>query len=186
MNLRMVTVGASLGGLDALAVLLAGLDPDWPAAYAIVQHRRADNSAGLVGLLQKSSACPVIEPDDKRSIAHGEVYLAPGGYHLLVDKGSLSLSVDEIVASARPSIDVLFESAAESYGSDSIGVLLTASSHDGAAGLAAIAEAGGVTVVQDPETAVSPVAILAAMDQTRIDHVARVDQIPDLLKRLLN
>jgi two-component system chemotaxis response regulator CheB len=124
---------------------------------------------------------PVIEPDDKQGLHPGTVYLAPPDYHLLVDGRTLSLSVDEPVNFARPSIDVLFESAAESEFRTVVGVLLTASSDDGANGISAIARAGGITIVQDPQDAESPTAALAALDRCRVDHVLPVSEIANKL-----
>lgn len=178
----LVAVGASLGGLAALRALLSGLPADFDVPIAIVQHRRADEGSRLVELLARATPLAVREPDDKEPIERGTVYVAPAGYHLLVEApGSLALSVDEPVAFARPSIDVLFESAAQVYGRRLAAVLLTASSQDGAAGIAAVAAAGGVTVVEDPTTAASPVAGLAALALTRVQHVRPLAELGPLL-----
>lgn len=178
----LVVVGASLGGLAALQALLAGLPAGFDLPIAIVQHRRPDEDSRLVDLLARVTPLDVREPDDKEPIERGTVYLAPAGYHLLVEApGAFALSVDEPVAFARPSIDVLFETAAEVYGRRLAAVLLTASSHDGAAGIAAVAAAGGTTLVEDPETAASPVAVLAALARTRVQHVRPVGELGALL-----
>lgn len=178
----LVVVGASLGGLAALQTLLSGLPEGFAVPIVIAQHRRPDGDSRLAALLAGKTPLRVKEPDDKEEIEHGTVYLAPSDYHLLVERqGSLALSVDGPVAFARPSIDVLFESAAAAYGRRLAAVLLTASSEDGAAGMAAVAEHGGVTVVEDPKSAASPVAVLAALALTRVQHVLPLAEIGPFL-----
>jgi two-component system chemotaxis response regulator CheB len=182
----LVVIGASLGGLSALQTLLAGLPPDFPVPIAIAQHRRPDGESRLAELLAKTTTLRVKEPDDKEAIARGTVYVAPADYHLLVERrGAFALSVDGAVAFARPSIDVLFESAAAAYGRRLAAVLLTASSDDGAAGMAAVAERGGATVVEDPASAASPVAVLAALARTRVQHVLPIAEIGPFLGGLV-
>lgn len=178
----LVVVGASLGGLAALQTLLSGLPDGFAVPIAIAQHRRPDNGSRLVELLAKKTPLRVREPDDKEAMEPGTVYVAPADYHLLVERpGAFALTVDEPVVFARPSIDVLFESAAEAYGRRLAAVLLTASSDDGAAGMAAVAAGGGATVVEDPASAASPVAVLAALARTRVQHVLPVAEIGPLL-----
>ena len=178
----LVVIGASLGGLAAVQAVLDGLPEDWRVPIALVQHRGADNDSRLAHLLGRHTTMAVEEPDDKAAIEPATLYVAPSGYHMLVERpGSLALSVDEPVGFARPSIDVLFESAATAYGRRLAAVLLTASSEDGAAGMAAVAAAGGVTIVEDPATAASPVAVLAALARTRVQHVRAVEEIGPLL-----
>ncbi|HEU0051810.1 MAG TPA: chemotaxis protein CheB [Longimicrobium sp.] len=149
---RLVAVGVSAGGLHALRTLVDGLPRDYPLPLAVVQHRSRD-SEHLCELLQECSPLRVAEVTDKEPISPGVVYVAPPDYHLLVDDGWFSLSVDPPVRYSRPSIDVMFESAADAYGPGVIGVVLTGANADGAAGLRAIADAGGHAVVQDPATA---------------------------------
>jgi two-component system chemotaxis response regulator CheB len=179
-----VVIGASLGGLDALSALLGDFTADIPLAFAVVQHRHQDSSAALETILAKRCRLPIVQTLDREPIRLGHVYLAPADYHLLVDDDAFSLSLDEPVNWARPSIDVLFESAAASYKRLLIGVLLTASTEDGAAGIEAVRNAGGVTIVQDPKEARSPVAPLAALARTPVDHVLRLKEIGPLLGRL--
>ena len=153
--MRVVTIGASWGGTDALGVLLARIRPDIAAPVLIVQHRAADAPAGaLARFLEKRGTIPVVEPLDKQAMQPGIAYLAPPDYHLLVERGHVALSIDAPVKQARPSIDVLFESAAATYGADVVGVVLTGSNDDGAAGIKAVREAGGTVLVQDRATAV--------------------------------
>lgn len=184
MRSELVVMGASLGGLAALDAILGNLPASFAAPMAIVQHRRADADSRLERLLAVRTSLAVREAEDKDPLCPGTVYLAPADYHLLVERGHLALSVDGPVSFSRPSIDVLFESAADAYGPALVGVLLTASSEDGAAGIAAVAAHGGVTVVQDPATAVSPVAPLAALARTPVEHVLSVEEIAPLLVRL--
>lgn len=182
---RLVVVGASLGGLDALRTLLAALPADFPLPVAIVQHVAEDAPGMLAGMLGKAARLPVFEPEDKDPIEEGHVYIAPPGYHLLVERdGTFALSADAPELFARPSIDVLFESAAEAFGPAVIGVTLTASSTDGAQGLAAIKRRGGLAIVQTPESAESPILPRAALAATRVDHVVPLREIGPLLARL--
>lgn len=176
-----VVVGTSLGGLSALQVLLSGLPRDFPLPIAIVQHRGKTGDEALLGLLAARSALPVSEPDDKEALEPGHVYLAPAGYHLLVEPGRLALSTEAPVNYSRPSIDVLFESTADAYGRGVVGVLLTGASQDGAAGCARIKERGGVVVVQDPAGAESGVMPAAAIAACHVDKVLPLSALPSLL-----
>jgi two-component system chemotaxis response regulator CheB len=154
MSCELIVIGTSWGGLAALRRLLAGVPDELDVPIAIAQHRSADSLAGgLEGLLQQVVARRVREAADKDPIERSHVYLAPPDYHLLVERGSFALSTDERVQFARPSIDVLFESAADAYGETVVGVILTGANRDGAAGLRRIAERGGTAIVQDPDTA---------------------------------
>src|SRR3712207_2155174 len=163
---ELIVVGASWGGLHALSELLEALPPRLGAAVAVAQHRAADApQGGLEALLQQHTAYPVCEAGDKQRIEPERIYVAPPDYHLLVERGSFALSVDERVQYARPSIDVLFESAADAYRERLIGIVLTGANEDGACGLAEIKRRGGVAIVQDPATAerrAMPDAALAA------------------------
>ncbi len=116
MQYEIVVVGTSLGGLKALQALLAGLPKDFPLPVVIVQHRGKDSGDPLVALLQSATPLLVREAEDKQPMAPGVVYLAPADYHLLVEAGGFMLSTDAPVVFARPSVDVLFESAADAYG----------------------------------------------------------------------
>lgn len=148
---RLVAVGASAGGLHALRTLVASLPADFDVPVVIVQHR-ARESELLCELLQECTPLPVAEVVDKMDVGPG-VFVGPPDYHLFLDGGSFSLSTDEPVRYSRPSIDVMFESAADEYGMDAIGVVLTGANADGAAGLRRIADRGGHAVVQHPDTA---------------------------------
>ncbi len=148
-----VAVGASWGGVHAIGVVLRGLPGDLPVPIVVAQHRGEEHPTRLAETLGRGAAIPVHEATDKEAPEPGHAYLAPPGYHLLVERGSLSLSTDGEVRFSRPSIDVLFESVADAYGPDAVGVILTGASDDGAAGLAHIRRRGGVTIVQEPATA---------------------------------
>lgn len=148
----LVVVGASAGGLHALQVMVSGLPADWDTAMAVVQHRSRDSYA-LCELLQDVTQLRVCEVEDKQEITAGSVYLAPPDYHLFVEDQHFSLSIDAPVRWSRPSIDVLFESAADAYGDRTVGVVLTGANSDGTRGLRRIVDAGGQAVIQDPATA---------------------------------
>jgi two-component system chemotaxis response regulator CheB len=163
MTVGLVAIGASWGGLHAVGTVLSGLPADFPAAVVVVQHRRPDDDL-LAGLLDRAGALPVRDADDKDELRPGEVLVAPADYHLLVEDGSVSLSIDEPVGFSRPSIDVLFQTAAQSHGERVVGVLLTGANSDGAEGLTAIRGRGGIALVQDPETAERAEMPRAALD----------------------
>jgi len=155
---KLVVIGASYGGLYALMELLGGLTSDFPCPIAIVQHRSATehDEKRLGHVLSRYSALPVHDADDRQQPAPATVYLAPADYHLMIEGNHFELTVDEAVHYSRPSIDVLFESAARAYGHDVVGVLLTGYGRDGTAGLLAIRSAGGTTIAEDPDTALQP------------------------------
>jgi two-component system, chemotaxis family, protein-glutamate methylesterase/glutaminase len=174
---EIVAIGASLGGLLAVQTLLRGIPKDFGATLVLAQHRRADPGSLLTNLLAKHCVLPVLEPEDKTPIERDCVYVAPSDYHMLVEDGHLALSVDPPVCYARPSIDVLFESVADSYGPAAVGVMLTNSNEDGAAGAKAIKRAGGRIIVQDPDTAESPVGPKAVLASTEVDAVLPIESI---------
>lgn len=178
---RLVVMGTSLGGFNALKVILRGLPRDFPAPLVIVQHRSASAMRSVAGLLQEYCALPVTEPEDKEFIVPGRVYLAASGYHLLVENNAFGLSTDAPVHHARPSIDVLFESAAESFGRRAIGIALTSSSVDGVAGMARLSSRGGLVVVQDPATAESRCLADEVLRQVRVDAVLPLPKIAPYL-----
>jgi two-component system chemotaxis response regulator CheB len=181
---RLVVMGASLGGLSTLKTILQGLPSQFSTPIVIVQHRHKESKNGMVKALQLRSPLPVREVEDKDAILPGYVYLAPADYHLLVELNHFVLSVDEPVSYARPSIDVLFESAAESYVEQTIGVILTGANQDGAIGAAVIKAQGGTLIVQDPRTAVSSVMPTAALNRTTADWILPPSQIARKLNAL--
>lgn len=152
MAFELVTVGCSWGGLAAVGCVFDLLPATLPAAVVIAQHRGPAPSA-LAELIGRNSSWTVTEAEDKEPIVPGRAYLAPAAYHLLVEPGRLALSTEAPVRYSRPSIDVLFETAADAYGEKVVAVVLTGANDDGAAGVVKIAERGGTVLVQDPETA---------------------------------
>ncbi|HVS62538.1 MAG TPA: chemotaxis protein CheB [Thermoanaerobaculia bacterium] len=180
----LIVVGASLGGLEALRRLLEPLPARLPAAILVVQHRRADVPPGLTKMLGRSVALPVSEAEDRQPILSGQVIVAPSDYHLLVDGARVGLSLEEPVHHSRPSIDVLFRSAA-ARGPSVLGILLTAASADGAEGLEIIRRAGGRTMVQDPDEAESSVGPRAALALDPEHEVLPVSRMPARILRLL-
>jgi two-component system, chemotaxis family, protein-glutamate methylesterase/glutaminase len=160
---EIVVVGTSWGGLGALRGLITGLPREFTLPLVIVQHRHKDSGQLLTSLLQDSTPLCVAEIEDKAPIAPGYIHLAPPDYHLLVEDGFFSLSTDEPVRYSRPSIDVTFVSAADTYGERCVGVVLTGANADGARGLERIFDRGGLALVQAPETAESPAMPTAAL-----------------------
>ncbi|NMG08163.1 chemotaxis protein CheB [Brasilonema sp. UFV-L1] len=191
MTIQLIAVGASLGGLHALEVLLAGLPRNFPVPVAIVQHRYKASDQKLRAALQQYCALVVTEPQDKEEIVPGYIYLAPADYHLMVEVKndtascpSFSLSVDAPVTYARPSIDVLFETAADTYAEKLIGVLLTGANHDGTHGMAKIKARGGKTVVQEPSTAACSTMPKAAIAAGVADKVLLLADIAPYLVKI--
>ena len=182
MACELVAIGASWGGLRAVGDVLAGLPQAFEPAVVVAQHRSRDSSAGmLTRALGERTPLPVCEAGDKDPIEGGRVHLAPPDYHLLVEPGHFELSLDAPVSYSRPSIDVLFESVADSYGARAVGVLLTGSNADGAAGLLRLREAGGLTVVQDPDEAERREMPAAAVELGAADRVCPLSAIGPLL-----
>jgi two-component system chemotaxis response regulator CheB len=183
-NHDLVVIGASWGGLDALRTILHDLPADLDAAVVVAQHRSPESHpTALRDLLGAATRLEVREAGDKDPIVPCTVYVAAPDYHLLVEGDSLSLSTDEPVGFARPSVDVLFESAAESYRERCVGVVVTGANDDGAHGLARIVELGGAAVVQDPATAVRSEMPEAA--RTAVPD-ARVVQLPEVAEVLVS
>ena len=171
MPYSVVAIGASWGGLHAVGLVLAELPSEFRPAVVVAQHRGPDGPLRLAEALGNRSRLPVSEASDKDALEPGHVYIAPPNYHLLVERGGLTLSTDEPENFSRPSIDVLFESVAGAYREEAIGVILTGASEDGATGLARIRRNGGITIVQQPETAARsrmPQAAIAAGGATKI------------------
>lgn len=176
-----VLVGTSWGGLAVLRTFVAGLPNDLGMAVTIVQHRHKDSDHLLRTLLQERSMLTVCEVEDKMPIEHGTVYVAPPDYHTLVERGYFSLSTEGPVRYSRPSIDVMFTSAADSYTHRTVGVVLTGANSDGADGLRLISDRGGLALVQDPATAESPTMPRAA---ARAVPRARVLSLPEIVRFL--
>ena len=180
-----VVIGASAGGVEALSILLPALPADSTAAVFIVLHLPRDRPSMLCEIFARKCPLPVREAQDKELAAPGTVYFAPANYHLLLDDGpQMALSADDPVHHSRPSIDVLFESAAHVYKSRLLGIILTGANQDGAEGLAAVHDGGGVTVVQQPESAHSPQMAISALKLRPADFILPLDDIAGLLGTL--
>jgi len=179
-----VAVGTSWGGLSAMTKLLGGLPQDFPIPIVMVQHRGKDSDELLSQLLQDSTELTVCEIEDKDSLAPGRVHIAPANYHVMLEPGYATLTVEEPVRFSRPSIDVMFDSAAATYGPTAIGVVLTGANEDGARGLAHIVERGGRALVQDPKTAEVPIMPKAAIKAAPSAEVLPLDRLAPRLIEL--
>ena len=168
-----------------LTAILAALSADFELPVLVVQHLHPSDDGAFARHLARVTRLTVVEPCDKEQIEGGRVYAAPANYHMLVDRnGSISLSVDEKVNWSRPSIDVLFESAAIALGEAVVAVLLSGASVDGAEGMHAVREAGGLTIAQDPEDAEYPLMPQSAIDVQAADKVLQAEEIGRLLAEL--
>lgn len=176
-------IGTSWGGLAALSEVIASLPEDFSLPIGIVQHRSKDSEL-LVGLLQDLTRLCVRDAEDKDPLCAGTIYIAPPDYHMLVERDHISLTVDSPVRFSRPSIDVLFKSASDTFGAGTIGVVLTGANEDGASGLARIAARGGKTIVQDPAEAEAPVMPQSAVNAVPGARVLPLKQISAELARL--
>jgi two-component system, chemotaxis family, protein-glutamate methylesterase/glutaminase len=177
-----IAIGTSWGGLDAVSRLLEGLHDAVHQPIVVAQHRAAQSDNGVLEiLLQHHTRRVVSDPDDKTPLELDHVYVGPPDYHLLVERGHLALSTDAPVQFARPSIDVLFDSVADSYGERAVGIVLTGANEDGAAGLAKIKAQGGVAIVQEPASSERRTMPDAAIAATAADAVLPIEEIPAFL-----
>ena len=182
---QLIVLGCSKGGMSAMEQIFGALPAEFPVPIVAAQHRYRTSGDALPDFLRRHSKLQVVDATDKQWIHPGNVYLAPADYHLLVDRsGELSLSIDAAVAYSRPSIDVLFESAADAYHAHTIAVVLTGANADGARGAKRIKERGGFVVVQDPKTAEAPEMPAAAIAAARVDRILPLDRIGPFLVEL--
>lgn len=182
-----VVIGASAGGVGALLRLLPGLPADYGRAVVAVLHIPDGRQSQLAQVFQQRMRLPVHEAQDKEAVSSGTLYFAGSGYHLSVEQDrSFSLSCEAPLHFARPAIDYLMESAADVYGPALVGILLTGANHDGAAGMAAIGAAGGLTVVQSPQDAEVPTMPLEAIRLRAPGLILSLDEIQKLLMMLEN
>jgi two-component system chemotaxis response regulator CheB len=180
-----IVIGASAGGLYALSTILEVLPADYPLAIIIVQHRAKDKKDLLEDVLQHKCKIGIKQADEKEKIEKATVYIAPPDYHLLIEHDlTFSLSADAHVNYSRPSIDVLFESAADVYADKLIGIILSGANSDGAAGILAIRAHKGLTIAQAPEEALFPVMPLAAIGTKGVTHVFTLAAIQNFLLNL--
>jgi len=180
-----VVIGTSSGGMQALKALFTALPKGFALPLIVVQHVGPRSDSRWITLFDAQSNIRIKEADEKETIAPGHAYVAPPNYHLLVEKDkTFSLASSERVNYARPSIDVLFETAAEAYKDKLIGIVLTGSNADGTAGIKKIKQYGGLVIVQDPRTAESAFMPASAISAVRVDHVLPLDEIVNLLSTL--
>jgi two-component system, chemotaxis family, protein-glutamate methylesterase/glutaminase len=180
-----VVVGVSAGGVDLLLELLPWLPGDFPVPIVVCLHAAQGTTLDLAAMLNERSRLEVSEAVDKERPRPGHVYLAPGGYHLLLESdGAFGLSIDAPVRFARPAVDVLFDSAAHVHRERVLGVVLTGANDDGAQGARRIKAAGGMVIVQDPATAVAPDMPRAALAAVKADHCVPPGELAKLLQRL--
>lgn len=185
MAYELVVIGTSWGGLHALRRVLGGLPAKFDVPVVVVQHRHRDSDELLVSLLQEHTPLEVCEIEDKMELEAGGVYVAPAEYHVLVEAGHLELSTEEPVRFSRPSIDVTFESAADAYGSRTVGVIMTGANDDGSRGLKRIVDRGGAAIVQDPATAESAIMPTAAIKLVPEARVVKLEDIGPLVATLV-
>lgn len=182
---KIVLVGGSAGSLDVLMKVLPELSAGLRFVIVLVLHRKNSDDSTLEELVAMKTVLPVGEVEDKIALEPGKVYIAPSDYHLLFEKnGLLSLDASEKVNYSRPSIDVIFESAAEVYRKSAIAILLSGSNADGTEGLRAIVEAGGIAIVQSPKSAEMPFMPQSAIDAVAVDLVLEPDEIAAFLNRI--
>jgi two-component system chemotaxis response regulator CheB len=181
---EIIVVGTSWGGLSALHQLIAGLPREFGIPLVAVQHRHRQSGQMLTSLLQDRTPLGVCEVEDKAPIIAGNVYVAPPDYHLLIERGFFSLSTEAPVQYSRPSIDVTFASAADTYGDRAVGVVLTGANADGSRGLQRIVDRGGLALVQSPDTAESPTMPQAAARSVPQARVLTIKEISATLAGL--
>lgn len=182
---RYVVIGGSAGGVEALRVILMALPADFALPILVAHHLHASDEGAYAAHVARLTRLIVVESCDKEPIKRGHLYTAPANYHMLLERdGTIGLSIDERVNCSRPSIDVLFESAALACGDAVVAVILSGASADGAKGICAIKKAGGLTIAQDPASAEAPVMPQAAIDTGAVDEVLSTEQIGRLLATL--
>ena len=180
-----IVIGVSSGGMNALKIISSSLPVHFNLPIIIVQHLSAHSDSHWIKLLNEKSRLNVKEADEKEKIEKGNIYIAPPNYHLLIEKDkTFSLTIDERVNFARPSIDVLFESAAEAYKNKLIGIVLTGSNSDGTKGIKRIKDCGGLAIIQDPNTADSEYMPKSAIAAIKPDYIVSLEEIVELLIKI--
>ncbi len=184
-QVRFVVVGASAGAIEVLGRLLPAFRGTTPLSVICVVHIPADRESLLVSIFENRCALKTVEPNDKQAIEPAHLYFAPPGYHLLVERQQVfSLSVDPPVHYSRPSVDMLFESAADAFGNQVAGVVLTGANRDGAEGLRTIIDHGGLAIVQDPQTAEATMMPQSAKELCPEAYMLSLAQMAELFQRL--
>lgn len=181
-----VVMGCSAGGLSALEAILSRLKNPIETPIVIVQHLSPDSGDSILKLLNKYSDVEVYEPTDKELVEGGKIYLAPPDYHLMIESDrTFCLNMGPKENYSRPSIDVLFETAAEVYQDRCLAILLTGANRDGARGMAVIKDFNGVTIAQDPLEAQVPIMPKSAIKAGVVDYTFTLDKIGDRLNEVL-
>jgi two-component system chemotaxis response regulator CheB len=181
-DFKAVVIGVSLGGMEALKSIFESLPKRFPVPIIVVQHLSPHSNSYLAKYLDECCDILVKEAEEKEKVVAGTAYIAPPNYHLLIEKDeTLSLSVEPKVNFARPSIDILFESAADTYGEKLIGIILTGANHDGSVGLKCIKKLGGLAIVQNPETAYMNLMPKSAINETEVDFILNLEEIAQKL-----
>jgi two-component system chemotaxis response regulator CheB len=185
MAYELIVIGASWGGLAAIEQLVRALPREFDTPVAIAQHRAVDSGSGaLPAMLTARTGHAIHEPGDKDPIQRGYIYVAPSDYHLLVEPDGFALSTDAAVKHSRPSIDVLFDSAADTYAERLVAVILTGANDDGSHGMMRVRRRGGLTIAQDPARAERPEMPAAAIASGAVQRVLPLEEIPPLLVEL--
>ena len=185
MQYEAIVIGVSAGGMNALNFIFSVLPSGFSIPIIIVQHVSALSDNDWIKLLNDKSNLTIKEADEKEKIETGNVYIAPANYHLMIENDkTFSLTIDEYVNFARPSIDVLFESAAEAYKNKLIGIVLTGANNDGTKGIKRIKECGGLAIIQDPKTAESSTMPASAIAAIQPDYILSLEKIVQLLVKL--
>ena len=186
-NYKAIVIGTSLGGTSALGTILSDLPSDFKSPIIVVQHLSLFSNDYLPWLLNNMTEIKVKQADEKEKIDAGVAYFAAANRHLIVEKDrTLSLADTEKVNYARPSIDVLFKSAAEVYCENLVGIILTGGSSDGSQGIKTIKEKGGFTIVQDPKTAKAGKMPRSAIEAAQIDYIMPLEEIGMFLQKFSN
>lgn len=184
---KTIVIGTSAGGLFALSVILEKLPSGYPVPLVVVQHRSKDQKGVLEEVLQIKCKISIKQADEKEKIEGGFVYIAPPDYHLLIENDqTFSLSSDEPVHFSRPSIDVLFETAAMVFKDTLIGIILTGANDDGAAGIAAVKKYGGLTIAQHPDEAQFPFMPEASIETKSVQYIWSLTEIKNFLLKISN
>jgi len=184
-NYKYIVIGGSAGSFQTVTQILSALPKNYDFSMFLTLHRLKTVRTGFVEALSLKSSLNVLEPQDKEFIRSNKIYLAPANYHMYIELGNyISLSTEEPVNHSRPSIDLTFQSAAYVFKDKMIGVLLSGANKDGAAGMKAIKDAGGLTIVQDPEECQVKTMTAAALQLTEIDKVMKTTEIVNFLKNL--
>lgn len=181
---KVLLIGASMGGLDAFKIILGGLPAALPVPVVLLQHCSPGTDDRFLSFLRKHSNLPVQLAEDKLELTSGTVFVAPADYHLLIEDYHLTLSTEGPVLLSRPSIDVLFSSAANSFGEETIAVILTGKNDDGARGAAEIEKEGGIVIVQDPATAEAKEMPRAAIRLLKCPRILPLQKIADEVVKL--